>query len=253
MPFQRQLTAWPVFKRNWVLAIFFVGGCSRVTGYFLSVSKPPAKKITKTQFLSENHGCRDLCSQVGGKSVFLFLLASNWAIPSIMNAGNRPPSKQQSAYVCLVAQLCPTLCNPKDYSLPGFSVHGILQARILEWVIMPFNRRFSWPREWTWVSCIIGRFSTVWGTREALLAVEMPDIFISRDRYLQIPFILITALKSWKLFIICWILLHCAVLSLATWLCHKNLSFLMFWWLKNFNISDSLFYALRSIILRRRP
>ena len=130
-----------------------------------------------------------------------------------MNAGNRPPSKQQYAYVCSVAQLCPTICNPKDCSLPGSSVHGILQARILEWVIMPFNRRFSWPREWTWVSCIIGGFSTVWGTREALLAVEMPDIFISWYRYLQIPFMLITALKSWKLFIICWILLHCAVLS----------------------------------------
>ena len=39
--------------------------------------------------------------------------------------------------VCLVAQLCPTLCNPVDYSPLGFSVHGILQARILEWVAMP--------------------------------------------------------------------------------------------------------------------
>ena len=36
--------------------------------------------------------------------------------------------------ICLVAQLCPTLCNPMDCSLPGSSVHGILQARILEWV-----------------------------------------------------------------------------------------------------------------------
>ena len=40
----------------------------------------------------------------------------------------------------LVAQLCPTLCNPMDYSPPGFSVHGVLQARILEWVAMPFSR-----------------------------------------------------------------------------------------------------------------
>ena len=38
-----------------------------------------------------------------------------------------------------VAQLCPTLCNPVDCSLPGFSVHGILQARILEWVIVSFS------------------------------------------------------------------------------------------------------------------
>ena len=43
----------------------------------------------------------------------------------------------------LVAQSCPTLCNPMDYSLPGFSVHGILQARILECVANPFSRGSS--------------------------------------------------------------------------------------------------------------
>ena len=40
----------------------------------------------------------------------------------------------------LIAQLCPTLCDPMDYSWPGSSVHGILQARILEWVAIPFSR-----------------------------------------------------------------------------------------------------------------
>ena len=40
----------------------------------------------------------------------------------------------------LVAQSCPTLCNPVDCSLPGSSVHGILQARIQEWVTIPFSR-----------------------------------------------------------------------------------------------------------------
>ena len=48
-----------------------------------------------------------------------------------------------------VAQSCPTLCNPRDCSPPGSSVHGILQARILEWVAIPFSRRSSWPRNWT--------------------------------------------------------------------------------------------------------
>ena len=43
----------------------------------------------------------------------------------------------------LVAQSCPILCDPMDCSLPGFSVHGILQARILEWVAIPFSRGFS--------------------------------------------------------------------------------------------------------------
>ena len=45
-----------------------------------------------------------------------------------------------------VAQSCPTLCNPMDYSPPGSSVHGILQARILEWVAISFSRGSSEPR-----------------------------------------------------------------------------------------------------------
>ena len=64
-------------------------------------------------------------------------------------------------------QSCPALSGPIDCSLPGFSVHGILQARILEWVAMPSSRRSSWPRDWTPVSSIAGRFFTVWATREA--------------------------------------------------------------------------------------
>ena len=58
----------------------------------------------------------------------------------------------------LIAQLCPTLCNPMDCSLPGSSVHGIFQARILEWVAIPFSRGSSGPRDWTQVSCIEGGF-----------------------------------------------------------------------------------------------
>ena len=65
-------------------------------------------------------------------------------------------------YVCAAAaakslQLCPSLCDPMDCSSPGSSVHGILQARILEWVAMPFSRGSSWPRDSTcdsYVSCI---------------------------------------------------------------------------------------------------
>ena len=67
-----------------------------------------------------------------------------------------------------VAQSCPTLCDSMDCSLPGFSVHGIFQARILEWVAISFSRSSSRPREWTLVSCIIGRHLTVWATREVL-------------------------------------------------------------------------------------
>ena len=65
-----------------------------------------------------------------------------------------------------VAQSCPTLCDPMNCSPPGFSVHGIFQARILEWVAISFSRRSSRPRDWTRVSHIVGRRFTIWATRE---------------------------------------------------------------------------------------
>ena len=60
-----------------------------------------------------------------------------------------------------VAQLYSTLCDPMDCSLPGSSVRGILQARILEWVTYPFSRGSSQPRDRTQVSSIAGGFFTV--------------------------------------------------------------------------------------------
>ena len=70
--------------------------------------------------------------------------------------------------VCvLVAQLCLTVCN-----LPGSSVHGVLQARIMEWIAIPFSRDSSWPRDWTQVSCTAGRFFTVWATMDDRLCAR---------------------------------------------------------------------------------
>ena len=60
------------------------------------------------------------------------------------------------------AQSCPTLCNPMDCT-----VHGILQVPVLEWVVIPFSRGSSQPREGTQVSFIAGEFFTSWATREA--------------------------------------------------------------------------------------
>ena len=54
-----------------------------------------------------------------------------------------------------VSQSCPALCSPVDHGLPGFSVHGILQARILEGVAISFSRGSSRPRDWTQISCSI--------------------------------------------------------------------------------------------------
>ena len=54
-----------------------------------------------------------------------------------------------------------------DCSLPGSSVHGILQARIVEWVAILFPMESFQPRDWTQVSCIAGKFFTIWANKEA--------------------------------------------------------------------------------------
>ena len=71
------------------------------------------------------------------------------------------------AVLCLVTQSCPTLCDPMDCSPPGSSVHGILYAKILEWVVMPSSRGSSQLRDRTQVSHIAGEFFTDWATTEA--------------------------------------------------------------------------------------
>ena len=72
-------------------------------------------------------------------------------------------------WVSEVAQSCPTLCDPIDCSLPGSSIHGIFQARILEWVAISFSGGSSQPRDRTLVSRIAGRRFTVWAIREILM------------------------------------------------------------------------------------
>ena len=75
---------------------------------------------------------------------------------------------KQKKCVSEVAQSCPTLCDPIEYSLLGSSVHGIFQAIVLEAVAISFPRGSSQPRAWTQVSCIVDRRFTIWATREAL-------------------------------------------------------------------------------------
>ena len=63
-----------------------------------------------------------------------------------------------------VTQSCPTLCEPRDYSLPSSSVHGIFQAIVLEWIAISFSRGSSQPRDRTRVSRIVDGHFTVWAT-----------------------------------------------------------------------------------------
>ena len=75
-------------------------------------------------------------------------------IPSTILPAKTVPAMLQKVKV-KVTQSCPTLCDPMDYT-----VHGILQARILEWVAFPFSRGSSQPRNRTGISCIAGGFFT---------------------------------------------------------------------------------------------
>ena len=108
-------------------------------------------------------------------------------------ADSFPLSHMNTSFLFLkwseVVQSCLTLCNPMDCSLSGSSVHGIFQARVLEWVAISFSRGSSQPRNWTWVSLIAGRRFTIWATREALSysyysRINLPKIVKSYNIYL---------------------------------------------------------------------
>ena len=96
-----------------------------------------------------------------------------------------------------------------DCSLPGSSVHGSFQARILEWVAISFSRRSSQPRDWTQVSRIAGRRFTVWATREAIYTVA---VYISQ-------FIPLPSLTLWYPY------LSSLDLCLSFWLTRSSLPF----------------------------
>ena len=75
-------------------------------------------------------------------------------------------------WVCIESEVAlsyPILCNPKDCSLSGSSVHGIFQARVLEWVAISFSTGSPQPRDRTQVSHLAGRRFTVWATREVCI------------------------------------------------------------------------------------
>ena len=103
-------------------------------------------------------------NQGGSRSERLVRWAPPWLLSlsgPLLGAGLLPRGQSE------VAQSCLTLCDPMDYSPPGSSVHGISQARILEWVAISFSRGSSQSRDQTRVSHIAGRRFTIWATREA--------------------------------------------------------------------------------------
>ena len=99
----------------------------------------------------------------------------------------------------LVAQSCLTLCDPMGCTLPGSSVHGILQARILEWVAISFSRGSFQSVDQTQVSCTAGRFFTNWATREgcpvgphqtlveSIIKMQAEWVIVDRDGWVKKP------------------------------------------------------------------
>ena len=122
-----------------------------------------------------------------------------------------------------VAQSCPTLCDPMDCSLPGSSIHGILQATVLEWVAISCSRGSSWPRDRTQVSHIAGRHFNLWATREAPFCIEYESM---NDFYLFIYFALLI-FSFFNYFILFF------NFTILYWFCHISM---IFKYLKNIPI-----------------
>ena len=85
--------------------------------------------------------CSPLSGSVYGISQVKIL---RWVTVPFFRASSQPRDREKESEV---AQSCPTLCSPVDYSRPGSSIHGIFQARVLEWVAISFSRASSWPRD----------------------------------------------------------------------------------------------------------
>ena len=116
-----------------------------------------------------------------------------------------------------VAQLCLTICNPMDCSLPVSSIHGIFQARVLKWVAISFPGASSWPRDCPRVSCIVSRCFPVWVTWEDG-NIEDTSIFYSQSDYLFYSFLILPSvqlLSHIRLFATPWTAAHQASLSIT--------------------------------------
>ena len=108
---------------------------------------------------------------------------STWSLNMRKGVGSPSASSYRS-----VAQSCLTLCHPKDCSPPGSSVHGIFQARILEWVAISSSRGSSQPRDWTCVSCTNRRILYHWAAREIPSSMfRKTQVSIAQTNSLSLP------------------------------------------------------------------
>ena len=108
----------------------------------------------------------------------------------------------------VVAQSCP----PHWSTMEGSSVHGILQARILQRVVIPFSWNSSYPRDWTQIFCITGRFFTIWATRKAQSTPVIPHIqdFPHEESATAMPYICSACPVKWTIMANIFECLYCA-------------------------------------------
>ena len=124
--------------------------------------------------MTEKSEISKTCIYISGLNLISTQHNNVWQNPSQINKQTKKMSPdrhhQQHLGTCYVkvAQLCLTLCNPMDCRQTGNPVHGIFQARILEWVDISFSRGSSQPRDGTQVFGIAGRVFTCWATRDLL-------------------------------------------------------------------------------------
>ena len=109
----------------------------------------------------------------------------------------------------LVAQSCPTPWGSMDWGLPGSSVHGILEARILEWIAILFSRGSFPLRDWTQISCIAGGFFTIWATFIYFLSLCLNSHFVQRGVLLFWTLYQVKSLISVSLWSVSWVLSSC--------------------------------------------
>ena len=143
--------------------------------YFSTVSK------TLSAWYSYLPNLFGLISYTGSDGLHL----GTWPSFSVKRLPSTGPS------CCLVTQSHPTLCHPMDCNLPGSSLHGISQARILEWVVISYSRGFFPNGNWTLVSlvsCIVGRFFTTEPSRKPHpLGLSAYQFLCLKSPYLPCP------------------------------------------------------------------